>query len=216
MEWHDRALCKDLPNNLFFFGTDTRSDKEYWQVHTVCRECPVNIDCLQSSLESDYEYGVYCLPERVRRRFKTKPPKDLLKSMQETFKTLDIIQAEFDGKGKLVRKRCLRCNRKTKGFHRDYENWGGKSHICVSCHIEIQNNKQVDKLLDREKPSMSMPEFDHYGQLVSKCCTKCSIRKEADEFSRRPQGIGGKTSWCKQCTRKNLELWQQKQKKNDI
>lgn len=216
MEWHNRALCKDLPSNLFFFGTDKRTDKEYWQVHTVCRECPVNIDCLQSSLESDYEYGIFCLPERVRRRFKTKPPKDLLKSMQETFKTIDIIEAEFDGKGNLVKKRCLRCNRKTKGYHRDYENWGGKSHICVSCHIDIQNNKQVDKLLDREKPSMSMPEFDHYGQLISKCCTKCSIRKEADEFSRRPQGIGGKTSWCKQCTRKNLELWQQKQKKNDI
>jgi len=57
-----------------------------------------------------------------------------------------------------------------------------------------------------------MPEFDSYGQLVSKCCTKCGERKIAEEFSKRPQGIGGKTSWCKACTRKNLEIWQEKQK----
>ena len=57
-----------------------------------------------------------------------------------------------------------------------------------------------------------MPEFDSYGQLVTKRCTKCWERKIANEFSRRPQGIGGKTSWCKACTRKNLEIWQEKQK----
>ena len=84
--------------------------------------------------------------------------------MQETFTTLDIIEAEFDYHGKLVKKRCLRCNRKTRGFAKDNENWGAKSHICVSCHIEIQNNKQVDKLLDREN-QVSQDEFDSYGRM---------------------------------------------------
>ena len=212
MTWQNRALCNEMPTNLFFPGTDERTDKQYWETHSICRDCPVNIDCLEYALEQDLEYGLYCLPERVRRRFKSKPPTDLEKTMEETFTTLDIIEAEFDYYGKLKKKRCLRCNRKTRGFHKDNENWGGRSHICVSCHIEIQNNKQVDKLLDREKPSKSRPEFDSYGQLVSKCCTKCGERKIADEFSKRPQGIGGKTSWCKACTRKNLEIWQEKQK----
>ncbi len=169
MTWQDRALCNNLPTTLFFPGTTDHTDKQYWETHSICRECPVNIDCLEYALDQDLEYGLYCLPERVRRRFKTKPPKDLLKTMQETFTTLDIIEAEFDYHGKLKKKRCLRCNRKTRGFASDNENWGGRSHICVSCHIDIQNNKQVDKLLDREKPSKSRPEFDSYGQLVSKC-----------------------------------------------
>ena len=202
-----------MPTHLFFPGTDERTDKQYWETHSICRDCPVNLQCLLFALDEDLEYGLYCLPERVRRRFKTKPPADIKKTMQETFTTIDIIEAEFDYHGKLIKKRCLRCNRKTRGFYKDYENWGGKSHICVSCHIEIQNNKQVDKLLDREKPSKSRPEFDSYGQLVSKHCTRCNIRKDAIAFSKRPQGIGGKTSWCKECARKNLEIWQQKQKK---
>ena len=85
----------------------------------MCRECPVNIDCLEYALEQDLEYGLYCLPERVRRRFKTKSPIDLYKTMQETFTTLDIIEAEFDYYGNLKKKRCLRCNRKTRGFYKD-------------------------------------------------------------------------------------------------
>ena len=57
----------------------------------MCRECPVNIDCLEYALEQDLEYGLYCLPERVRRRFKTKSTIDLYKTMQETFTTLPPV-----------------------------------------------------------------------------------------------------------------------------
>ena len=64
-----------MPINLFFPGTDNRADKQYWETHTICKQCPVNIDCLEYALDQDLEYGLYCLPERVRRRFKTKPPK---------------------------------------------------------------------------------------------------------------------------------------------
>jgi len=213
MTWQDKALCNGMPTTIYFSTKPQHTDKQYWDAHLTCRECPVNYQCLKFALDCDLEYGLYCLPERVRRRFKTKPPKDLKKTMHETFTTLDVIEAEFDNKGKLLRKRCLRCNRKTRGFGRDSENWGARSHICVSCHIEIQNNKQVDKLLDREKPSKSMPNFNSYGQLIDKNCTRCGVRKKADQFSKRPQGIGGKTSWCKLCSRKNLELWQQKRNK---
>ena len=104
MTWQNRALCNNMPTNLFFPGTDKRTDKQYWETHLICRECPVNIDCLEYALNQDLEYGLYCLPERVRRRLRSKPPKDLQATMEETFTTLDIIEAEFDNKGKLVRK----------------------------------------------------------------------------------------------------------------
>jgi len=213
MEWRNRANCNNLPTIIFFPGTKECTDKQYWEAHVICRECPVNVECLQEALNMDYEYGAFAVPERVRRRFKAKPPSDLTKTLNETYTTLDIIEAEFNHHGELVRKRCLRCNRKTKGYPNDNDSWGGSAHICVSSHIKIRYNKQSENQLDREKPSKSMPEFDSHGQLVTKRCTKCWERKIADEFSRRPQGIGGKTSWCKACTRKNLEIWQEKQKK---
>jgi|TARA_B100001939_G_C16696940_1_gene511162 hypothetical protein len=212
MTWRNRASCLNIPTNIFFPGTDKQTDKRYWDTHTMCRECPVNVDCLADALNNNYEIGLFCMPERVRRRFKAKPPQNLFITMRETFTTLDIIAAEFNKDGSLLRKRCLRCNRKSKGFPKDFQNWGGRSHICVSCHIAISNNKQADKLLDREKPSKALPEFDSHGQLITKKCTKCWERKEADQFSKRPQGIGGKTSWCKACTRKNLEQWVARQK----
>ena len=214
MGWQDEALCKTLPNAMFFPNTDSDvTDKQLWDAHKSCRDCPVNYECLAEALNGEYEFGLFCIPERVRKRFRTKAPVDLYKTMLETFKTIDIIAPAFDKRGKLLRKRCLRCNRVTRGFAKDTSNWGGRSHICVSCHIQITNNKQADKLLDREKPSKSMPDFDNHGQLVSKRCTKCWERKVASEFSKRPQGIGGKTSWCKLCTRKNLEQWQARQNK---
>ena len=214
MGWQENALCRTLPTAMFFPKTDPEiTDQQLWEAHNTCRDCPVNYDCLAEALNGEYEFGLFCLPERVRKRFRTKAPVDLYKTMLETFKTIEIIAPVFDKYGKLLRKRCLRCNRVTRGFAKDTSNWGGRSHICVSCHIQITNNKQADKLLDREKPSKSMPDFDNYGQLVSKRCTKCWERKVASEFSKRPQGIGGKTSWCKLCTRKNLEQWQARQKK---
>ena len=119
MEWRNRANCNNLPTHLFFPGTEESTDKQYWETHIVCRECPVNVECLQDALNNDYEYGVYAVPERVRRRFKAKPPKNLDKTLIETYTTIDIIAAEFNYYGVLVRKRCLRCNRKTKGYPND-------------------------------------------------------------------------------------------------
>jgi len=213
MTFKQEAACQTLPMELMFPGTTKQfTDKQYWEVHNLCKECPVNLDCLIYSLENDLEYGIYALPERVRRRIKAKDVNDLKNILKETYKTLDIIEPEFNKDGSLKNKRCLKCNRKTRGFAKDNTNWGARLHYCVACHIEMKNNKQSDKLLDREKPSKSRPEFNNYGHLISKICTKCEVRKIANEFSKRPQGIGEKTSWCKACTRKNLENWQKKQK----
>ncbi len=49
--------------------------------------------------------------------------------MLDTFKTMDVIEPAFDNKGKLLRKRCLRCHRLVKGYSKDNSNWGGFNHI---------------------------------------------------------------------------------------
>tara|TARA_R100000742_G_C4262018_1_gene79824 strand:- start:46 stop:702 length:657 start_codon:yes stop_codon:yes gene_type:complete len=216
MSWTDRAACKHVNNDWFFITNSTKiTDKQYWNIHLLCRDCPVNKECLTMAIKEDYKFGIFALPERVRRRFKNKIDSKLKSKLKETYKTLDIINPTFDKEERLVSKRCLKCNRHSRGFYKDYENWGGKSHICVSCHISNENNKHVDKFLDREKPSKAEPEFDSHGRLISKRCTKCWKRKKAERFSKRPRGIGGKTSWCRVCVRKNLEIWQEKKKRNE-
>ena len=200
-----------MNTDIFFPSKGNITDKQYWQASLICRECPVNVECLTEALNSNISNGLFCLPERVRKRFKNKKINNIANTINETFKTIDIIDPTFDNKGKLIKKRCLRCNRYCKGYATDFENWGAKSHICVSCYIEIQNNKHIDKLLEIEKkPSKSMPEFDNHGILISKKCTKCWKRKEAKEFTKRPKGIGMKTSWCKVCLNKNLQDWHNK------
>lgn len=211
MNWRNRAACLDMNTDIFFPSKGNITDKQYWQASLICRECPVNVECLTEALNSNISNGLFCLPERVRKRFKNKKINNIANTINETFKTIDIIDPTFDNKGKLIKKRCLRCNRYCKGYATDFENWGAKSHICVSCYIEIQNNKHIDKLLEIEKkPSKSMPEFDNHGILISKKCTKCWKRKEAKEFTKRPKGIGMKTSWCKVCLNKNLQDWHNK------
>lgn len=211
MKWLNRASCKDVDTNLFINPSRRKySDLNIWNAYKMCRECPVNIDCLTYALDNDLEYGLYALPERVRRRIRKKT--DLRKYMLDTFKTMDVIEPAFDNKGKLLRKRCLRCHRLVKGYSKDNSNWGGFNHICISCYISIKDKKRVDKLLDRDKASQSMPIFDSYGNLESKRCTKCWVRQDANSFSNRPAGIGGKTSWCKGCTRDNLKKWLDKKK----
>jgi len=211
MKWLNRASCKDVDTNLFINPSRRKySDLNIWNTNKMCRECPVNIDCLTYALDNDLEYGLYALPERVRRRIRKKS--DLNKYMVDTFKTMDVIEPAFDNKGKLLRKRCLRCHRLVKGYSKDNSNLGGYNHICISCYISIKDKKRVDKLLDRDKASQSMPIFDSYGSLESKRCTKCWVRQDNNSFSNRPAGIGGKTSWCKGCTRDNLKKWLDKKK----
>jgi WhiB family redox-sensing transcriptional regulator len=214
MEWQNRAACKDVNTELFFPVQGNLTDQQYWQASEICKECPVNVACLKMALDQGISNGLFCLPERVRKRFKNKKIDNLSNTVKETFKIMDIIDPSFNSKGKLIKKRCLRCNRYGKGFAADCENWGAKSHICVSCYIEIENNKHIDKLLEIEKkPSKSMPEFDDHGILLNKKCTKCWKRKDTKDFTKRPKGIGSRTSWCKVCLNKNLQDWHNK--KND-
>jgi len=211
MSWRDRAACIDIKTDIFFPNDGSLTDKQYWQAALICNECPVNAECLQEAINKKTTQGTFCFPERVRKRFKNKKLTNIQVTIKETFKIIEIMDPTFNNKGKLIKKRCLRCNRYCKGFAADHENWGAKSHICVSCYIEIENNKHIDKLLEIEKkPSKSMPEFDNHGILISKKCTKCWERKEANEFTKRPKGIGNKTSWCKDCLNKNLQDWHDK------
>lgn len=215
MDWLNRASCKDLDNNIFINPNRKKySDITIWNANVTCKNCPVNIDCLTYALDNDLEYGLYALPERVRRRIRKKI--DLLDYVLKSYKTLEVMEPKFDKKGKLVKKRCLRCNRFVKGFSKDNSNWGGFNHICISCYLETKDKKRIDKLLDRDKASQSMPVFDSYGKLVSKKCTKCWKRQSYDDFSNRPAGIGGKTSWCKGCTRDNLKKWLDKKKLDNV
>ena len=214
MEWLNRANCKDLDTNLFINPNRHKyTDQDIWKANTLCRECPVNVRCLEYALKGDLEYGLYALPERVRRRIREQSK--LVSYMLKTFKTMDVIDPKFDAKGKLLKKRCLRCNRYVKGFSKDNSNWGGYNHICISCYINTKDKKRVDKLLDRDKASQSMPIFDNHGVLESKRCTKCHKRQPADNFSNRKAGIGGKTSWCKKCTLANLKKWLAEKKANE-
>jgi len=146
MEWLNRAACKDLDTNIFINPSRKKySDQDLWATNLMCRECPVNIKCLTKALDDDLEYGLYGLPERVRRRIRSK---DNLKAyMVNTFKTIDVIDPTFNKDGKLVKKRCLRCHRYVKGYIKDNANWGGFNHICVSCYMNTKDKKRVDKLL---------------------------------------------------------------------
>ena len=101
MGWQDKALCKTLPNAMFFPNTDSNvTDQQLWDAHKACRDCPVNYECLAEALNGEYEYGLFCLPERVRKRFRTKAPEDLQTTMEETFKTIEIIAPAFDKRGR--------------------------------------------------------------------------------------------------------------------
>lgn len=72
-EWHDRAACKGMSNDLFFPGSGevntARAAKQ------VCKPCPVREVCLEWAIETRQPYGVFggrTLAERTRKRAKMK------------------------------------------------------------------------------------------------------------------------------------------------
>ena len=70
MNWRNRAACLDMNTDIFFPSKGNITDKQYWQASLICRECPVNAECLTEALNSNISNGLFCLPERVRKRFK--------------------------------------------------------------------------------------------------------------------------------------------------
>jgi WhiB family redox-sensing transcriptional regulator len=64
VDWRTRAACLAVDPGLFFpeRGVSARKGK------SVCRGCPVRVDCLQFALENGMRFGIYGgLSERERR-----------------------------------------------------------------------------------------------------------------------------------------------------
>lgn len=55
LEWQKDAACIDKDPELFFY----RSQREGYLAKEVCRQCDVQIQCLQYALENNEIYGVW-------------------------------------------------------------------------------------------------------------------------------------------------------------
>ena len=59
-DWRARSACKDQDPELFFpIGTSGPALIQTEQAKAVCRQCPVRDECLQWSLDSGQEAGVW-------------------------------------------------------------------------------------------------------------------------------------------------------------
>ncbi|MGA3562583.1 WhiB family transcriptional regulator [Melissospora conviva] len=59
-DWRTRSACKDQDPELFFpIGTSGPALIQTEQAKAVCRQCPVRDECLQWSLDSGQEAGVW-------------------------------------------------------------------------------------------------------------------------------------------------------------
>jgi WhiB family redox-sensing transcriptional regulator len=58
--WRARAACRDTDANLFFpAGSTGGAVDQIEAAKLVCRQCPVQDECLQFALESNQEAGVW-------------------------------------------------------------------------------------------------------------------------------------------------------------
>ena len=67
MEWMDDAACRGMDYKIFFpdRGGSTRIPK------TICRECPVRLDCLEWAIQTGQKHGIWGgMSERERRKMK--------------------------------------------------------------------------------------------------------------------------------------------------
>lgn len=70
--WEARAACRSLdPDALFVKGKAQNLAKQ------ICRECPVQAECLAEALDKEIEYGVWGgMTERERRLLRRGPGRD--------------------------------------------------------------------------------------------------------------------------------------------
>jgi WhiB family redox-sensing transcriptional regulator len=60
MEWVHRARCKDEDPELFFpIGTTGAAAAQIDAAKTICMECPVRVECLEWSLATGQDAGVW-------------------------------------------------------------------------------------------------------------------------------------------------------------
>jgi WhiB family redox-sensing transcriptional regulator len=70
-EWLERALCRSMGPAQFF--AESRDNRCYDAVKTLCKRCPVRAECLDSCMEQEpvlsQEYGLWGgLTPKERRR----------------------------------------------------------------------------------------------------------------------------------------------------
>jgi WhiB family redox-sensing transcriptional regulator len=71
-EWRDRAACLDASPELFFpVGTSESARLQLTRAKRVCAACPVRSRCLQWSIDTGVDHGVWGgLSEEERRSMK--------------------------------------------------------------------------------------------------------------------------------------------------
>jgi WhiB family redox-sensing transcriptional regulator len=58
--WRSQALCRDTDPDLFFpVGTTGGALLQLEQARAVCRECPVQAECLDFALATNQDSGVW-------------------------------------------------------------------------------------------------------------------------------------------------------------
>jgi len=67
--WRDRAACRCTDADLFFpAGSTGDAIEQIRAAKAVCRACPVRTECLQFSLESNQEAGIWGGKDEDERR----------------------------------------------------------------------------------------------------------------------------------------------------
>jgi WhiB family redox-sensing transcriptional regulator len=68
-EWRDRAACRDTNPELFFpIGTTGLAIDQIEAAQAVCRQCPVQPECLEFALATNQEAGVWGATTEDERR----------------------------------------------------------------------------------------------------------------------------------------------------
>jgi WhiB family transcriptional regulator, redox-sensing transcriptional regulator len=58
--WRAHALCRDTDPELFFpIGTTGAALVQIEQARAVCRQCPVQADCLEFALTTNQDSGIW-------------------------------------------------------------------------------------------------------------------------------------------------------------
>ena len=58
--WRDHALCRDTDPELFFpIGTTGAALVQIEHARAVCRQCPVQADCLDFALSTNQDSGIW-------------------------------------------------------------------------------------------------------------------------------------------------------------
>jgi WhiB family redox-sensing transcriptional regulator len=58
--WREDALCRDTDPELFFpVGTTGAALVQIEQARSICRQCPVQADCLEFALRTNQDSGIW-------------------------------------------------------------------------------------------------------------------------------------------------------------